>query len=73
MPFPEKEMAALADRVKSFLCVELNNGQMLQDVRLAIECRKPVHFYNRMGGNVPSSDEIRRKCLEILKGQRKKQ
>jgi len=58
VPFPEAQMKALAGRVKAFLCVELNNGQMLQDVRLAIECSRPVHFYNRMGGNIPTTDEI---------------
>ena len=57
-PFPEKEMMALAGRVRGFLCVELNNGQMLQDVRLAIQCSKPVHFFNRMGGNIPTTAEI---------------
>ena len=57
-PFPEKEMMALARRVRSFLCVELNNGQMLQDVRLSIECSRPVHFFNRMGGNIPTTDDI---------------
>ncbi len=67
MPFPEKEMAALADRVKSFLCVELNNGQMLQDVKLAIQCRRPVHFYNRMGGNIPTTDEVVQAALSCFK------
>ncbi|MFA7332526.1 MAG: 3-methyl-2-oxobutanoate dehydrogenase subunit VorB [Candidatus Delongbacteria bacterium] len=67
VPFPEKELAALADRVKSFLCVELNNGQMLQDVKLAIQCRRPVHFYNRMGGNIPTTDEVVQAALSCFK------
>jgi hypothetical protein len=42
--------------------VEMSNGQMLQDVRLALDGRRPVEFFNRMGGNVPSAEEI----LEFL-------
>lgn len=66
VPFPEKELKALAGRVKSFFCVELNNGQMIQDIRLAIECSKPVHFYNRMGGNIPTTAEIREAALKTF-------
>ncbi len=72
-PFPTKEFQKAARTTKSFLCVEMSNGQMIDDVKLSIECSKPVHFYNRMGGNVPSSEEIRRKCLDILKAQKRKQ
>jgi hypothetical protein len=38
--------------------VELSNGQLVDDVRLALEGRRPVEFYNRMGGNVPSAEEV---------------
>ncbi len=57
-PFPTQELKDLAPKVKDFMVVELSNGQMLQDVKLATECSKPVHFYNRMGGNVPTPAEI---------------
>ena len=67
MPFPEQEMMALSKRVKSFLCVELNNGQMLHDVRLAIQCAKPVHFFNRMGGNIPTTGEVVQAALKCFK------
>ena len=57
-PFPKQPLADLAGRVSSFLVVEMSNGQMVDDVRLAVNGRKPVHFYNRMGGNVPTVEEI---------------
>lgn len=57
-PFPTKEIARYGDRVRSVLCVELNAGQMIEDVRLAIDGKKPVHHYGRMGGIVPTPEEI---------------
>ncbi len=57
-PFPTNEIRQAADRVEKMLVVEMNNGQMLEDVRLAVEGRIPVLFYNRMGGVVPNTDEI---------------
>jgi len=57
-PFPEKEIARAAEKVKCFLTVEMSTGQMVEDVRLAVNGRKPVHFYGRTGGMVPSPDEI---------------
>ena len=57
-PFPTTRIAELAERVKGILVVEMNAGQMVDDVRLAVEGRTPVHFYGRMGGVVPFPDEI---------------
>jgi 2-oxoisovalerate ferredoxin oxidoreductase alpha subunit len=57
-PFPKKAIHNLTHKIKSALVVELNNGQMLEDVRLAILGKVPVKFYNRMGGVVPNTDEI---------------
>lgn len=57
-PFPTKEIAALAERVKGFLTVEINAGQMVFDVRAAVEGRRPVHHFGRLGGIVPDPDEI---------------
>lgn len=57
-PFPTKEIAALADHVKGFLTVEINAGQMVFDVRAAVEGRCPVHHFGRLGGIVPDPDEI---------------
>ena len=57
-PWPTEAVRALASRVKGALVVEMNSGQMVEDVRLAIEGRVPVRFYGRMGGIIPSPDEV---------------
>lgn len=57
-PFPTTRIQELAESVDKFLVVELSNGQMVDDVRLAVNGKKPVHFYGRMGGVVPSTEEI---------------
>jgi 2-oxoisovalerate ferredoxin oxidoreductase alpha subunit len=57
-PFPSAVLRQLARRVRSIVTVELSTGQMLEDVRLAVEGLCPVKFYSRVGGNVPSSDEL---------------
>jgi 2-oxoglutarate ferredoxin oxidoreductase subunit alpha len=57
-PFPEHELARLSRHVKGMLTVELSSGQMVEDVRLAVEGRCPVAFYGRMGGIVPTPDEV---------------
>lgn len=62
-PFPTKEIKRLAGKVKGILVVELSAGQMVEDVRLAVNGKVPVEFYGRMGGIVPSPDEV----LNVLK------
>ena len=57
-PFPYKEISRLAGQVKGVLTVELNAGQMVEDVRLAVEGRVPVTHYGRMGGIVPNPGEV---------------
>jgi pyruvate/2-oxoacid:ferredoxin oxidoreductase alpha subunit len=57
-PFPNEEIQSLQAQAKRFLVVEMNNGQMLDDVRLALNGSVPVDFYNRMGGVVPTTEEI---------------
>jgi 2-oxoglutarate ferredoxin oxidoreductase subunit alpha len=57
-PFPAPQIAELAQRAEAFLVVEMNAGQMLDDVRLAVDGRCPVEFYGRMGGVVPFPEEI---------------
>jgi len=66
-PFPTKKIQELAESVNSFLVVEMSNGQMLDDVRLAVEGKKPIHFHNRMGGFVPTAKEVRDKVVTILR------
>ncbi|MDR3645091.1 MAG: 3-methyl-2-oxobutanoate dehydrogenase subunit VorB [Clostridia bacterium] len=57
-PFPKKVLAEAAKTAKAFLSVEMNMGQMVDDVRLAINCSRPVHFYGRTGGIIPSPAEV---------------
>ena len=69
-PFPSKIISETAAKsnVKAFLDVELNAGQMVEDVRLAVNGQKPVYFHGRMGGNLPTQKEILDKIIEIHKG-----
>jgi 2-oxoglutarate ferredoxin oxidoreductase subunit alpha len=57
-PYPEAILRSLSEKVKGILVVEMNAGQMVEDVRLAVEGRVPVRFYGRMGGVIPSPDEV---------------
>jgi 2-oxoglutarate ferredoxin oxidoreductase subunit alpha len=57
-PFPLEAIEQLAGRVSGILVTEMNSGQMLEDVRLAVKGRVPVEFYGRMGGVVPFTEEI---------------
>ena len=57
-PFPIAHFQRLARHARMFLVVEMSNGQMVEDVRLALEGVRPVEFYNRMGGNAPSAEEL---------------
>lgn len=69
-PFPFTEIEALVPKTNAFLVVEMNTGQMLDDVLLAVKGRKPVEFYGRLGGVVPYQgeilDEIKRLTIEPL-------
>jgi len=64
-PFPAAKIRELAEKVDEILVVERSMGQMVEDVRLAIEGRKPVRFYGRVGGNVPSADELVQQILQL--------
>lgn len=59
-PYPSAALLALAEKkaVKKFVAVELSMGQMVEDVRLAVNGKKPVEFFGRTGGNVMSPEEI---------------
>ena len=57
-PFPKKHTAELCDTAEKFLVVELSNGQMVDDIRLAVNGRREVQFYSRMGGAIPSVEEL---------------
>ena len=57
-PYPSKQLASVAMRADQVLVVELSNGQMVEDVRLALDGKRPVEFYGRVGGNVPDVEEL---------------
>jgi 2-oxoglutarate ferredoxin oxidoreductase subunit alpha len=64
-PFPQAQIARRAKRVKNILVVEMNTGQMVEDVRLAVEGRAPIHFYGRPGGGIPVPDEIEEQIMAL--------
>jgi len=57
-PFPKAVLRKLADQAKFFLTCEMSMGQMVEDVMLSVEGVRPVYFYGRCGGNVPSPAEV---------------
>jgi pyruvate/2-oxoacid:ferredoxin oxidoreductase alpha subunit len=57
-PFPTQALVQAAAKVQKVIVMELSNGQMVEDVRLALNGRVPVEFYGRVGGNVPSVEEV---------------
>ncbi len=63
-PFPTKALVEASRKVSRILVVELSNGQMLEDVRLAMNGKVPVEFYGRTGGNVPSVEEVHSKLMQ---------
>ncbi|GAP08376.1 pyruvate:ferredoxin oxidoreductase [Anaerolinea thermolimosa] len=68
-PFPTRQIAALCERAEAFLVVEMNAGQMLEDVRLAVNGKRPVEFYGRMGGVMPFPDEILGEIRRLAAGE----
>ncbi|MBV6477833.1 MAG: 2-oxoglutarate oxidoreductase subunit KorA [Ignavibacteria bacterium] len=67
-PFPYEEVNTLADSSRIFLTVEMNAGQMLEDIRLAVNGKIQVDFTGRMGGIIPTPEEILEKIIEINEG-----
>ena len=70
-PFPYDALreTVLRDGVKAVLDVEVNEGQMLEDVKLAIEGGKPVDFFGHLGSQFPTTAEIKNKILEMKEGK----
>ncbi|MGN1112919.1 MAG: 3-methyl-2-oxobutanoate dehydrogenase subunit beta, partial [Acutalibacteraceae bacterium] len=64
-PFPTDVLNKAAQHAKAFLSVEMSMGQMVDDVRLAINCSKPVSFYGRTGGMIPTPDEILQEIIKL--------
>ncbi len=67
-PFPEDFILKYVDSAKVFLTVEMSMGQMVEDVRLAVNGKKPVEFYGRTGGVIPTPNEIYDKIVELNGG-----
>lgn len=66
-PFPKKALFEAADKCKAFISVEMNMGQMIGDVELAIRCKRPVYLCNRTGGMIPTPEEVLAKIEEADK------
>jgi 2-oxoglutarate ferredoxin oxidoreductase subunit alpha len=71
-PFPKKEFVSLAERVDRFLVVEMSSGQFIEDVKLSIECKKPVEFLGHGGGWYPTPENILEKITQIYKAASKR-
>lgn len=68
-PFPSDVFLRAAQTAKALLVSEMSAGQMVEDVELAVRCQRPVYFYGRMGGNIPSADELCQQILKVLNGK----
>ena len=68
-PFPERRLKDLAGPEKKFLAVEMSAGQMIEDVRLAVEGQSPVYLCRRLGGMVPTPEEVLAKIRELAEGE----
>jgi 2-oxoglutarate ferredoxin oxidoreductase subunit alpha len=66
-PFPKKVLAEAAEQVKGFLSVELSMGQMIEDIKLATACKKPVELCCRTGGMIPSPEQVLESIEKLAK------
>ncbi|SMB88704.1 2-oxoglutarate ferredoxin oxidoreductase subunit alpha [Thermanaeromonas toyohensis ToBE] len=70
-PFPAKAFKEILERgAKAFLCIEMSAGQMVEDVRLAVDGKAPVYFYGRTGGVVPNPREVLEEIKKVSQGER---
>ncbi|MEE9464316.1 MAG: 3-methyl-2-oxobutanoate dehydrogenase subunit VorB [Candidatus Neomarinimicrobiota bacterium] len=65
-PFPSAPLAKLAERVRLMLTLEMNAGQMVEDVRLAVSGRTPVSYFGRMGGMIPAPEEVLKHLVGLI-------
>jgi 2-oxoglutarate ferredoxin oxidoreductase subunit alpha len=65
-PFPYEAIREAAERARAVVVVEMSSGQLLQDVELAVKCGAPLHLVDRLGGIVPSTDEVVRSVEELM-------
>lgn len=64
-PFPKAPLLKLSETAKAFISVEMSMGQMIEDVELAVRCKRPVYLCNRTGGIVPSPEDVMSKIIEV--------
>jgi len=69
-PFPEKAFLKSSERVKAYISVEMSMGQMIDDIRLSVQCRRPVHLCGRTGGVIPSAEQVLLKIKELAGGEK---
>ena len=65
-PFPYERLNELAETAKEILVVELSAGQMIEDVRLATNCRLPISFFGKLGGVVPLPEDIHEEIVKLV-------
>ena len=70
-PFPEKQFKAAADKVHTFISVELSMGQMIEDIKLSVEGKADVTLCNRVGGMIPSPEQVLESIVNVSKGGNK--
>lgn len=68
-PFPDEAFQRVLSHAKGFLCVEMSTGQMVEDVRLAVQGKAPVYFYGRTGGAVPNPKTLERHLYDMIEGR----
>ena len=64
-PFPRMEVRSVSERCKAVLVIELSTGQMVEDVHWSVAERAPVHFYGKVGGNIPTPEDIADEIMKI--------
>lgn len=69
-PYPYDEFNKISDKCKGILTVEMNTGQMVDDVKIAVNGRFPVHFFGRTGGMIPTPNQMIKMVKEIYGGER---
>jgi 2-oxoglutarate ferredoxin oxidoreductase subunit alpha len=68
-PFPKKRLNELASQVRGMLAVEMSTGQMVEDVMLSVNGKTPVSHYGRMGGMIPTPEEVVENLKIFIKGK----
>ncbi|MDE5994734.1 MAG: 3-methyl-2-oxobutanoate dehydrogenase subunit beta, partial [Oscillospiraceae bacterium] len=67
-PFPKAPFEKAAEHAKAFISVELSMGQMIEDVKLATNCKRPVTLCNRVGGMIPSPEQVLKAITDVNNG-----